>query len=984
MKKTSLLIFLLGFIYTLANAQVRANYNFNPGWKLKVFDDSLASKADYNDADWKEVTLPHAWNEDAAFKVSIENLPTGICWYRKHFVLPKSSVNQKAFFEFEGVRFGAEIWINGKWVGRHENGVMAFGIDATPYLNPAGKKNVIALQIDNAWNYHEKATGSTYQWNNNNFNANYGGIPKNVWLHLTGKVYETLPLFSNLGTTGTYIYASDINISNQSAQINVESQVKNESAKARNITLETEILDLNGNAVAKFSSSKITLKSGETQILKSSSKVNHLNFWSWGYGYLYTVITRIKSGNEVLDEVKTKTGFRKTAFHDGMVYLNDRVLQVKGYAQRTSNEWPAVGMSVPAWISDFSNGLMLKSNANTVRWMHVTPWKQDIESCDRIGLTMSMQAGDAEHDITGRRWEQRKELMRDAIIYNRNNPSILYYECGNESISEEHMREMKDIRNQYDPHGGRAIGSREMLDSKISEYGGEMLYINKSATQPLWAMEYSRDEGLRKYWDEFTPPYHQEGVGPLFRGQDASDYNHNMDRHAIEDVARWYDYWHERPGTGKRVSSGGVNIVFSDTNTHHRGESNYRTSGEVDAMRIPKEGFYANQVMWDGWVDPDPRGIHIIGHWNYKNGVVKDEYVVSAADQVQLFLNGKSLGWGKREHHFLFTFPQVKWQAGKLKAISYNADGKQISETSIQTARTPSKLKLTLHQSPTGFKADGADMVLVDVEVVDAHGERCPTALNRIHFKLDGPAEWRGGIAQGPDNYILSKDLPVEGGINRVIIRSTTQSGKITLIANADGLQSDTITFNAIPFEVENGLAKVFPETGLKSNLSRGATPKGASYSVSRTSLTIVKATAGANQEFAYKSYDSNELSSWVNDGKLETAYITYELEKPARIDEVELKLNGFRTKQYPLRILVDGKEVFKGLTAKSLGYITLKCKPTVGKTVSISLADKATLDAQPQMKEMNGQNLDDGNSPSLNAKGSLGIIEAEIYTDIK
>src|SRR5690606_669605 len=130
-------------------------------------------------------------------------------------------------------------------------------------------------------------------------------------------------------------------------------------------------------------------------------------------------------------------------------------------------------------------------NGNLVRWMHITPWKQDVESCDRVGLIQAMPAGDSEKDVTGRRWEQRTELMRDAIIYNRNNPSILFYECGNESISEEHMAEMKAIRDKYDPNGGRAIGSREMLDSKVAEYGGEMLYINKSARLPFWATEYS-------------------------------------------------------------------------------------------------------------------------------------------------------------------------------------------------------------------------------------------------------------------------------------------------------------------------------------------------------------------------------------------------------------------------------------------------------------------------------------------------------------
>ena len=212
-----------------------------------------------------------------------------------------------------------------------------------------------------------------------------------------------------------------------------------------------------------------------------------------------------------VDVVTTTTGFRKTAFKNGMIYLNDRVIMVHGYAQRTSNEWPAIGLSVPAWMSDYSNGLMVESGGNLVRWMHITPWKQDIESCDRVGLMQAMQAGDAEKDVEGVRWEQRKAVMRDAIIYNRNNPSIIFYECGNESISETHMDEMKDIRDQYDPYGGRAIGSREMLDSKVAEYGGEMLYTNKSANIPMWAMEYSRDEGSRKYWDDYTPPFHKDG-----------------------------------------------------------------------------------------------------------------------------------------------------------------------------------------------------------------------------------------------------------------------------------------------------------------------------------------------------------------------------------------------------------------------------------------------------------------------------------------
>ena len=613
MKKSIYIQILFGLFSTIvfAAASPRTKYNFNPGWKLYVGDLPGAESPDFKDNDWKVVTLPHAWNEDAAFKVSIDDLPTGIAWYRKHFKIPAGSTDKKVFLEFEGIRQGGEFYLNGKFIGRHENGVMAFGFDITELLKSGD--NVLAVRIDNAWNYKEKETGSGFQWSDKNFNANYGGISKNVWLHITDKLYQTLPLYSGLKSTGVYVYAKDFNIPAKSAMITAESEVKNDYTAAKTFQYEVEIKDLNGKTIKTISGASASINPGEVKTVTAAAKVANLNFWSWAYGYLYTVITRLKVNGKTVDEVNTKTGFRKTEFKNGMVYLNDRVLMMHGYAQRTSNEWPALGLSVPPWMSDYSNGLMVESGGNLVRWMHITPWKQDIESCDRVGLIQAMPAGDAEGDVQGRRWELRKEVMRDAIIYNRNNPSVVFYESGNAPISEGHMQEMKDIRNQWDPNGARAIGSRNMQASAVAEYGGEMLYTNKSAGKPMWAMEYSRDEGLRKYWDEFSPPFHIDGAGPMHNNQNASSYNRNQDSHAMENVARWYEFWKERPGTGNRVSSGGVNIIFSDSNTHHRGEENYRRSGEVDPMRIPKDGFYAHQVMWDGWVVPEENRTHIIG-----------------------------------------------------------------------------------------------------------------------------------------------------------------------------------------------------------------------------------------------------------------------------------------------------------------------------------------------------------------------------------
>lgn len=1018
-------IFLLAMLASTAMQAQRAVYNFNSNWQLGD----------------KTVTLPHAWNEDEAYARPIAQFSDSIVKYTKTIEQPKLKAGDRVILEFEGARQAAEVFVNGKSVVLSEDGICAFGADVTDCLR-AGS-NEITVVTDNNWSYRERSTNSRYQWNDKNFNANYGGLTKNVRLHIVPAVHQTLPLYQSLGTTGQYIYAANIDVANHSADIHVESEVKNTMAKAVKRQLTVIIEDRDGKKVAQFKGDKLTIPAGQTAILTAKQNVSGLHFWSWGYGYLYNVRTIIDG-----DEVCTTTGFRKAEFKQGMVWLNDRVINMHGYAQRSSNEWPGVGVCVSPWLADYGNDLCVKSGGNLVRWMHICPSKQEIESCDRVGLIQAMPAGDAEADVNGTRWDQRKQVMTNSIIYNRNNPSILFYECGNKGISRDHMLEMLAIRNQFDPHGMRAIGSREMLDVEEAEYGGEMLYINKSSRKPMWMMEYCRDEGLRKYWNSWTPTnlnssnsskltYHPEGYGPLYRNADASPYNHNSDEFAVELVRRWYDYWLERPGTSNFVNSGGTKIIFADTQTHGRSEMNYRVSGVVDPMRVPKDGYFAHQVMWDGWVDDLAPRTYICGHWNY-DGIVDTIpviYVVSNEGQAPLLtLNDKPVSiTPEHRYQYLYAYRNVPYTAGIIKAT-----GKQ-SEWKIETAGTPAALRLTAIENPQGWRADGADLALVQFEVVDAQGRRCPLDNRSVQFSLSGAAEWRGGIAQvkqwnryeladgtpanasildslaaekaknhdgakagsqflnsqestptqyASNNMALSTLLPVEAGVNRIMLRSLTTAGTVTLTAKAEGLPEASITLTTHDFPTENGMTLTLPSTGIKGILDRGETPLTPSFIQSGEDIVIAEVEAGSNENDAKYTIDQNERTTWTSGSNPSEAWIKFTLGESQEVNEIVMKMGDWRNKSYPIEVIADGVVingdtenrknnilVWKGNTPKSLTYVHIPIGGVRAKQFTIRLVGNIDEgDAFGAVKELDAKN----NDKVAKGNRNLRILEAQ------
>ncbi len=216
--------------------------------------------------------------------------------------------------------------------------------------------------------------------------------------------------------------------------------------------------------------------------MKATGPLKEARFWSVDDPYLYDVYTVLTAGGKAIDVNKVTTGFRKTEFKGGAgkggVYINDEFVYLKGFAQRASNEWAGLGQAYPDWMHDLTAELIRSCHGNYVRWMHVTPQKVDVESCDRFGIVQIVPAGDKERAAEGRQWEQRLEVMTASMVYLRNSPSILFWEAGNNGIPAAQMKQMVEMEKQWDPHGGRAMGCRTLNDpatTPIAEYYGVMI-----------------------------------------------------------------------------------------------------------------------------------------------------------------------------------------------------------------------------------------------------------------------------------------------------------------------------------------------------------------------------------------------------------------------------------------------------------------------------------------------------------------------------
>jgi beta-galactosidase len=818
----------------------RRVYDFDAAWKFFKEDKARATGAEapaFDDTAWETVSTPHTFNDVDSFRTIISHSGgdrgawKGTAWYRKHFKLPAADAGKRVFVEFEGMRQAGEIFLNGQAVGLSENGVTPYGVDVTRKVQFGDRENVLAVHVNNRGDYAERATGTRFQWNANDFNPNHGGINRHVRLHVTGPTYQTLPLYDGLKTTGTYVYATNISVRDRTAEITVASQVHNASADRATVVLSAIVVDRDGAARARFEGEPLDMVAGEKSVLEATGPLKNARLWDPDDPYLYDLYAVLTVDGTVADVTRVPTGFRKTEYKGGAgvggVYINDRFVYLKGFAQRSSNEWAGLGGAYPDWMHDLTARMIRDCHGNYVRWMHVAPQKADSDACDRFGIVQIVPGGDKERAVTGRQWEQRLEVTAATMIYFRNSPSVLFWEAGNTGIPPAQLRQMVELEKKWDPHGGRVMGCRTLNDpatTPIAEYFGVMigqdprtdalrtptdLFRAYSAERrdraALIETEDFRDEAARRFWDDFSPPYFGFKKGP------EDTYNWNSETFALAAAGRYWAYWTNRisnPDPAHSKWSGYASIYFSDANADGRQQSSEvaRVSGKVDAVRLPKPIYFAHRVMQN----PRP-DVHILGHWTYPAGTRKPVHVIANTPTVELLLNGRSLGKvSAPKDGYVFAFPDVAWEAGTLTAIA-SAEGGEVWRHELTTAGPARRIKLTPMVGPAGLRADGADVALIDVEVVDDQGRRCPTDDARVDFAVTGPAVWRGGYNSGKVNSTNNLYLNTECGINRVAVRSTLTPGTITVTATRTGLEAGTVEIDARPVGLKDGLGPVVP-----------------------------------------------------------------------------------------------------------------------------------------------------------------------------
>lgn len=787
----------LALIQSSVHAQPRAVIDFNKNWKFFLGNDSSAINSKYDDKEWRTLNLPHDWSIEGEFSqtnpaTSQEGaLPAGIGWYRKKFVVG-SKKGQNVIIEFDGVYQNSEVWINGHYLGKRPNGYISFYYDISSYLKQAPSENIIVVKVDNSQQPNSRwYTGS--------------GIYRNVRLVVTNT-------YAFVAKWGTYITSYDLN--QKEAKVNnvivLNSSTKDEKA----VGIRMDIYDasnklISGDQVIPGDDHRFT---GGRMQMNYSTNIGTPHFWTPDRPYLYKAVTSVFHNGKLIDAKTDYFGIRYFSFDSEKgFFLNGKPTKIKGVCLH--HDLGALGAAFNIVAAKRQLNLLKEMGCNAIRTAHNPPDPGFLDLCDQMGFLVMDEAFDM--------WQKRKnkfdyhldfpawhlQNLADMIKRDRNHPSIILWSIGNE-IREQFdssgivlTKELVDVVKKYD-------GTRPVI-SALTENIPTKNFIYQSGALDVLGFNYklndynelpSRFPGKKFLATETASALATRGVYELPSDSDRiwppdskQPFTKGNTDLTVSSYDNTYAYWgasHERSLlavnsydflAGCFVWSG-FDFLGEPVPYPWPARSSYY--GIIDLAGFPKDVYYMYQSVWTS-----KPVLHIFPHWNWLQGELVDVWAYyNNADEVELYLNGQSLGKRIKSKNELHVMWRVPFEPGTIKAIS-RKNGKIVLTQEIKTAGSPARIEMKADKM--ALKADGYDLCFVTVKVKDSNGNLVPDANNLIEFSVNG-----AGIIAGTDNGFQADTISLKStnrncwkGMSLAIIQSSGKKGNITLKATSMGLR---------------------------------------------------------------------------------------------------------------------------------------------------------------------------------------------------
>jgi beta-galactosidase len=804
MKQTALNIFLFIFLFISgACAQHHSRKNFDQGWKFKLDSLSNYSQPAADDAAWRVLDLPHDWSIEGSFSkdhpatYSGGALPGGIGWYRKTFTLPATDKNKKIYISFDGIYCNSEVWINGHYLGKRPNGYISFQYDCTPYLY-FDQPNSIAVKVDNSLQPNSR-------WYSGS------GIYRHVWLTTLSNEH-----IDHWGT-----FARSKNITAASSDIQIETKVRNEALQSRKLQLLTIIYDRNNKKIAE-DKKEFTALHGVAVPVEQTLSIDNPQLWSVNDPYCYTIESVLLDGDTELDKYRTTHGIRsfymdkETGF-----FLNGEPLKIRGVCNH--HDLGALGAAVNTRAIERQLEILKAMGCNGIRTSHNPPAPELLELCDKMGFIVMDETFDmwrkskTQYDYSLYWDEHHQRDLRDHILRDRNHPSIFFWSIGNEIV--EQWGDSTGMAIALELSGiVRSIDSTRIVVAANNEAGRHNNLIRSGMSD---VVGYNYNHGQWKH-------FHRQWPGKkliITESTSALATRGHYDKIPFDTIRRWPQRW-DKPlvgGNADHTVSAYDHVSAPWGTTHEESlnllENNTFISGMyiwtgfdylgeptpyvwpsrssyfgiIDLAGFPKDVYYLYQSLWT-----DKPVLHIYPHWNWKRGDIVDVVAYyNQADEVELFLNGKSLGVQSKENEKQHVKWRVPFIAGTVKAVSRKSR-RTILTKEISTASTPASLQLTADRPR--IAADGTDLSFVTVKLFDKKGILIPDAKNSVQFSITGP-----GFIAGVDNGDPVSHEPFKAsqrklmaGMALVIVQSSGKPGAITLTARVEGLPEAKVIVEAI------------------------------------------------------------------------------------------------------------------------------------------------------------------------------------------